>query len=139
MRIAALVVLLMSVWASPASAWSWPVEGPVVRPFVLGNDPYAGGQHRGIDIGAAVGSRVVAPVRGVVSFVGSVPNGSRAVTIRTDDGYAVTLLQLGDTAVARGVSVSEGEAVGVVGESADAVTRSPHVHLGVRVASDDDG
>jgi hypothetical protein len=138
-RIAALVVLLMSVWASPASAWSWPVEGPVVRGFVLGSDPYAGGQHRGIDIGAAVGVRVAAPVGGVVSFVGSVPNGGRAVTIRTEDGYAVTLLQLGDTTVARGGAVSEGEAVGAVGESADGVTRVPHVHLGVRVASDEDG
>src|SRR5918994_2344172 len=132
-------VLLALLLPGAAHAWSWPVDGPVLRPFAFGSDPYAGGQHRGIDIGAGVGSRVAAPVGGVVSFVGSVPNGGRAITIRTDDGYAVTLLQLGDTAVARGGKVSEGETLGAVGESADAVTREPHLHLGVRVASDDDG
>src|ERR671910_1796656 len=116
-RIAALVVLLMSVWVSPASAWSWPVDGPVLRPFVFGSDPYAAGQHRGIDVGGALGASVRAPAGGTVSFAGSVPGGGRAVTIRTGDGYSVTLLQLGSIAVQRGEDVAEGALVGAVGES----------------------
>jgi hypothetical protein len=139
LRIAALVALLALACAPSAAAWTWPADGPVIRPFALGNDPYAGGQHRGVDVGAGVGTRVVAPATGVVAFVGSVPSGGRAITIRTDDGFSVTLLQLAETLVARGDAVGEGAAVGVVGESADAVTREPHVHLGVRVTADEDG
>ena len=122
-----------------AQAWTWPVDGPVLRPFQFGSDPYAGGQHRGIDVGAAVGERVRAPAAGTVSFTGSVPGGGRAVTIRTPDGYSVTLLQLGSIAVQRGERVSEGAPVGAIGESADAVTREPHVHLGVRRTDEEEG
>jgi murein DD-endopeptidase MepM/ murein hydrolase activator NlpD len=139
-RILTVLVLLATLAAAPAAhAWIWPVEGTVLRPFSLGPSPYEAGQHRGVDIGAAVGDTVLAPVAGTISFVGSIPGGGHAVTIQTPDGYAVTLLQLGSTSVLRGSVVSEGTAVGVVGESADAVTSAPHVHLGVRVASDPNG
>ena len=47
-----------------AQAWTWPIDGPVLRPFVFGSDPYAAGQHRGIDVGGAVGESVRAPVGG---------------------------------------------------------------------------
>ena len=86
-----------------------------------------------------LGEPVRAPAAGVVSFVGPVPSGGRALTIQTADGYAVTLLQLGSVAVARGSSVAEGAVVGQVGESEDAVTTAPHVHLGVRVAAEPNG
>ena len=122
-----------------AQAWTWPIDGPVLRPFVFGSDPYAAGQHRGIDVGGAVGESVRAPVAGTVSFAGSVPAGGRALTIRTGDGYSVTLLQLGSIAVQRGDEVGEGARVGAVGESSDAVTREPHVHLGVRRTVDEEG
>lgn len=132
----ALVALLLP---GGAQAWIWPIEGPVLRPFVFGSDPYAGGQHRGIDVGGALGESVRAPAAGIVSFAGSVPGGGRALTIRTGDGYSVTLLQLGSIAVQRGDEIAEGGRVGAVGESADAVTREPHVHLGVRRTADEEG
>ncbi|HET9673792.1 MAG TPA: M23 family metallopeptidase, partial [Gaiellaceae bacterium] len=138
-RVLVLVALAALAWPGGASAWSWPVDGPVLRPFVFGSDPYAGGQHRGIDVDASVGETVRAPVGGAISFAGSVPNGGRALTIRTGDGYSVTLLQLADLAVSRGDAVAEGVPVGTVGESADAVTHASHVHLGVRRTDDEDG
>ena len=133
------VVLASLVRTAGALAWTWPAEGSVLRPFSVGPDPYAGGQHRGVDIGAALGTVVVAPAAGTVSFVGFVPGGGRAVTITTGDGYAVTLLQLGASSVEQGGTVTEGAEVGVVGESSDPVTLQPHVHLGVRTAADPDG
>ena len=139
LRLAALVTLLTLVYAPRAHAWTWPVDGPLLRPFSVGSNPYAGGQHRGIDIAAAVGTAVRAPRSGAVSFVGTVPNGGRAITIRTDEGYSVTLLQLGETNVVRGGVVDEGMILGSVGSSDDAVTREPHVHLGVRHTSDENG
>ncbi len=140
-RVLVLAVLLAAALAAApaATAWTWPVSGQVLRPFSLGPDPYAGGQHRGVDIGAELGASVAAPAAGTVSFAGAVPNGGRAVTIQTDTGYAVTLLQLASAEVARGDVVAEGDVVGVVGASDDAVTPSPHVHLGVRVASEPEG
>ena len=138
-RLALVCALCALAWPAAAAAWSWPVDGPVLRPFALGADPYAGGQHRGVDVGASVGDAVRAPVSGTVSFAGSVPNGGRALTIRTGDGYSITLLQLGALDVTRGETVAEGVRIGSVGDSADAVTRAPHVHLGVRRTDDEDG
>ncbi len=136
----AVVAAIASLIVVPAAAgWVWPADGPVLRPFSLAEDAYAAGQHRGIDIGAAAGGAVRAPAAGTVSFAGAVPGGGRALTIQTADGYAVTLLQLGSIAVTRGSTVAEGAIVGEVGASEDAVTRAPHVHLGVRVASDANG
>ena len=62
MRRMLLAFLLLALVAAPAAgAWSWPVGGAVLRPFVLGDDPYAGGQHRGLDVAAAPGESVLAP------------------------------------------------------------------------------
>src|SRR5215218_6251269 len=137
---AAIAIAIASLLVVPAaSGWSWPVDGAVLRPYSLGPDTYAAGQHRGIDVGAAVRESVRAPAGGVVSFVGPVPAGGRAVTIQTGDGYAVTLLQLNATEVVRGGTVTEGQVVGRVGESADPVTAAPHVHLGIRISAEADG
>jgi hypothetical protein len=133
------VVFAFLVGAAPASAWTWPVEGPVIQQFSLGSDPYAGGQHRGIDIGAPSGASVSAPASGLVSFAGSVPGGGRTVTIRTEDGYAVTLVHLGEIAIAEGASIAQGAVVGTVGPSGDAEHAEPYVHLGIRIAADQNG
>jgi hypothetical protein len=131
-RLLAVLVLAGLVQAPAAAGWSWPVDGPVVRPFVLGDDPYAAGQHRGIDIGAAPGTSVRAATDGSVSFVGTVAAGGKAVTVRTVGGLSVTYLELGATGVERGAYVAEGDPIGTIGPAA-------HVHLGVRVTADAQG
>ena len=114
------VALLAALALVPsASGWSWPVDGPVLRPFVAGDNPYGGGQHRGIDIGAPTGADVRAPVSGIVAFAGQVPHEGRCLTIRTEDGYSVTLVHLGSIAVGVGTAVGEGEVVGTIGPSGD--------------------
>ena len=138
-RTLAAAVALALLVAPTASGWTWPLDGPILRPFSFGADPYAGGHHRGIDVSGAVGTTVYAPASGTVSFVGSVPNGGHALTVQTADGYAVTLLQLGSITLVRGATVAEGQPVGVVGTSADATTREAHVHLGIRRAVEADG
>jgi murein DD-endopeptidase MepM/ murein hydrolase activator NlpD len=81
------VTSLAALWlSSPASAWSWPADGDVLRPFALGGDAYAPGQHRGIDVAGPEGSAVRAPASGTVSFAGSLPTHGRGVTIVTSDG-----------------------------------------------------
>ncbi len=71
MRRALIVAFAAALVIAPtAGAWTWPVKGPILQKFVLGDDPYAAGQHRGIDIGAGAGEPVLAPASGTVSFAG---------------------------------------------------------------------
>ena len=130
----------MLALAPVAGAWTWPVEGPVLQPFVFdAATPYAAGEHRGVDIGADAGHAVLAPAAGTVTFAGSVPSSGKSLTITTADGYAVTLTHLGSLAVKQGAAIAEGDAVGTVGPSGDPELSQPYVHLGVRVAADDQG
>ena len=109
MRRALVATIFAALVVVPAGrAWSWPVDGPVLRGFSFGGDPYAAGQHRGIDIGAPLGIGVRAPTAGKVSFAGSVPRNGLTVTIQTDGGLSVTLVHLGSTAVRKGATVAEG-------------------------------
>ena len=83
-RLAILIICACALPVSDARAWTWPVDGPVLRPFLFDNShPYAGGQHRGVDLGAPSGSPVLAPSKGVVSFAGTVPTGGKTVSIQT--------------------------------------------------------
>ncbi len=139
-RLAVLLFVFLA-WTPAAYAWSWPVQGPVVQPFSYDeSNPYAPGQHRGIDIGAdAAGEIVVAPAAGTVSFAGSVPTNGKSVTIETADGYSVTLTHLGSIAVAKGATVAEQDAVGAVGPSGTPEEAGPYVHLGIRRTADANG
>jgi Peptidase family M23 len=137
----AVLLFVFVAWTPAAYAWSWPVQGPVLRSFSYDEShPYASGQHRGIDIGAdAVGETVVAPAAGTISFAGTVPTNGETVTIETADGYSVTLTHLGSIAVTKGATVAEQDAVGTVGPSGTPEVDGPYVHLGIRVTTDQNG
>ena len=81
----AVVAFVFLVLAPCAHAWTWPASGEVVEEFRNAGDPYAPGQHRGIDIAGEAGAPVPAPRGGVVSFAGSVPTHGLTVTIETVD------------------------------------------------------
>ncbi len=139
-RLAILIICACALPVSGAHAWTWPVDGPVLRPFSFDHDhPYAGGQHRGVDLGAPSGSPVLAPVEGVVSFAGTVPTGGKTVSIQTSFGYTTTLVHLGSIGVTRGAIVGEGSVVGTVGPSGVAELTEPYVYFGARLTSDPQG
>ena len=141
MRRALLPAVLAALLLAPgASAWTWPAGGPVLQPFLFDPaHPYAAGQHRGIDLGGAEGSPVLAPAAGTVSFAGTVPSSGKSVTIETPDGYSVTLTHLGSISVARNAAVAEGSPVGTIGPSGDGEVSQPYVHLGVRLTAQAQG
>jgi len=101
--------------------------------------PYAGGQHRGVDLGAPSGSPVLAPAAGAVSFAGTVPTGGKTVSIQTPFGYTATLVHLGSIGVTRGALVGEASVVGTVGPSGVVELTKPYVYFGARVTSDPQG
>ena len=139
-RLLALLLLLLVLGVPAAGAWTWPVGGPVLQGFSFDPaHPYAGGQHRGIDVGGDAGASVLAPASGVVSFAGTVPTSGKSVTIDTADGLSVTLTHLGSIAVAKGGAVTEGTVVGTVGPSGTPELDVPYVHLGIRNAADPQG
>ena len=140
MRRALIVAFAAALVMAPtAGAWTWPVKGPILQKFVLGDDPYAAGQHRGIDIGAGIGEPVLAPASGTVSFAGTVPVSGKVVTIQTADGYSVTLTHLGSTNVRRGETVGEEAVVGTIGPTGEVEHDVPYVHLGIRRSEDPNG
>ena len=105
-RIVLLALVVAGLVPASAQAWTWPVGGRILRPFVFGSDPYAGGQHRGMDVAGDLGTDVLAPASGTVSFAGTVPKGGKTLSIRTPDGYTVSLQHLGSIRVRKGDPVT---------------------------------
>jgi hypothetical protein len=106
----------------------------VITQYRNGSDPYAGGQHRGIDIGAAVGTPVVAAAGGEVRFAGTAGSSGLTVSVRTGDGYDTSYLHLSSIAVRAGARVAGGERLGAVGTTGERSAAPPHLHFGVREA-----
>src|SRR2546428_13111632 len=65
-----LLLLAPATARAGAPGWRWPVSGAVITGYRNGDDPYAGGQHRGIDIPAAVRPPPGAPVGGTAHHAG---------------------------------------------------------------------
>jgi murein DD-endopeptidase MepM/ murein hydrolase activator NlpD len=139
-RSAVALLAAAALWPAPAAAvipatpWQRPVPGPVIRPFALSRDHFARGQHRGVDLAAALGAPVRAACGGRVRFAGRVPGGGRTVSV-VCGRLAATYQHLGALAVRRGQLLAPGADVGTVGRSADPRARRPHLHLGAREAA----
>lgn len=118
------------VAAPTTGSWSWPVFGPVIRGFDPPSSPFGTG-HRGIDIGAPVGSLVRAPAPGVVYFAGRI---GAEIFLGVDHGAGLrtTYSWLGDLLVAKGDRVVTGQPIaysgwGHLGDPA------PSLHFGVKL------
>lgn len=122
-----------------ADAWGWPVDGEVLTRYRIGGNPYAGGSHRGVDLGAPAGSPVHAATPGTVSFAGEVGSSGLTVAIRTADArFDTSYLHLSRIEVGKGDRVSQGDRIGAVGTSGRGSVAAPHLHFGVREASTED-
>lgn len=132
------MVLLAPAPASAADGWVWPVEGELVTRYRNVADPYAGGQHRGIDVAAPAGRAVTVATAGTVTFAGSVGSSGLTVSIRTKDGsFDTSYLHLGAIDVREGDEVDAGAALGSVGATGRGSIARPHLHFGVREAGSD--
>ena len=121
-----------------AEAWTWPVEGEVITPYRYGGDPFAAGQHRGIDIAAPVGEAVRAATAGTVTFAGTAGDSGLTVAVRTADGrFDTSYLHLDALGVSEGEDVPEGAELGTAGTTGSRSAVAPHVHFGVRASGDD--
>ena len=127
----AFLLLVPPAWAE----WVWPLRGEVITPYRNGSDPYAAGQHRGIDIAGAVGATVVAAASGEVLYAGTAGSSGLTVSVRTGDGrYDTSYLHLSSTAVREGDRVAAGQRLGAVGITGTRSAAAAHLHFGVRDA-----
>jgi hypothetical protein len=137
LRLLAAIFAALAFLAAPATArasWVWPVSGDVITPYRNGTDPYASGQHRGIDIAAPIGTPVVAAAGGDVRFAGTAGSSGLTISIRTGDGYDTSYLHLSSLAVRAGARVAAGQRIGAVGITGTRSATAPHLHFGVRDA-----
>ena len=104
--------------------------GPVIQAFDPPDTPYGSG-HRGIDIAASVGTTLVAPADGTVTFAGPV-GGYLFLTIDHGGGLFSTYSWLSAKLVRKGDHVLQGQPVALTGWGHPAAP-IPHLHLGVKL------
>jgi hypothetical protein len=135
-----LLLLTCLPVAEARASWQSPVPGPPTRLFDVGRDPFARGQHRGVDLAAAPGERARSACGGRVVFAGRVA-GAGTVSVRCGR-WRVTYAPLERIAVRAGARVGPGTRLGRVSAEArrppgGVAGRAGHagLHFGVRRAS----
>ncbi len=111
----------------------WPVEGQVTAPFGERIDPFngEGAFHSGVDISAIVGSAVIAPADGSVTFADYLGGYGRAIMVDHGHGISTRYGHLSSFAVTAGQYVHRGDTIGYVGTSGRST--GPHLHYEVRI------
>ena len=111
----------------------WPVEGQITGSFGERIDPFngEGAFHSGVDISAGVGSAVIAPADGVVTYADFMGGYGRAVMINHGHGISTRYGHLASFAVAAGQVIHRGDTIGYVGLSGRST--GPHLHYEVRI------
>ena len=110
-----------------------PANGHLTSNYGPRMSPYAGRikMHEGLDIGAPIGTAIVAPADGVVTFSGPKPGFGNFVQI--DHGYGVETIfgHASSLSVHKGQKVTRGDKIATVGNTG--YSTGPHVHYEVRV------
>lgn len=97
--------------------------------------PRDGGRrtHEGIDVFAPRGTPVVASADGRITYVGERGLGGKQVWLRTGvfGGYSLYYAHLDSITVGIAQGVKQGDTLGFVGNTGNAITTSPHLHFGI--------
>jgi len=111
----------------------WPVEGRVTGSFGERIDPFngEGAFHSGVDISANVGSPVIAPADGLVTFADFEGGYGRAIMLDHGHGISTRYGHLSSFAVTAGQYIHRGDTLGYVGQSGRST--GPHLHYEVRI------
>jgi Peptidase family M23 len=112
---------------------------PVLGAYTYTNDwlaPRIGHLHQGIDIFAAMGTRLVAVQDGTVDTLndGGLGGISLHVTNERGDYFYYAHLSGYALGVQEGMPVRAGDVIGYVGNTGDAVTTPPHLHFEIHPA-----
>ena len=109
----------------------YPIRGRLTSPFGYRKDPFTGVRsfHSGIDLAAPTGTAVKATLDGKIAETGFNRIFGNYVTITHDRGYQSLYGHLSAIYVKRGQYVTQGTAVGAVGNTG--YSTGPHLHLSI--------
>ncbi len=121
--------------ATTEALLEWPVEGtgPEDVWSVFGDSRDAGRRvHHGIDIFAPRGTSIFAGSRSLVRRVGTRDRGGNIVTLYDEArGIFLYYAHLDEHRTERGLTVGPGDLIGTMGNTGNAVTTPPHLHIGI--------
>ena len=109
-----------------ATAFAWPVEGPVTSSFGRRRSSW----HRGIDIKAESGTPVHAAAAGVVVMSGVGSRYGRVIKVEHDGGFVTVYAHNDRNLVEAGDRVDAGQMIATVGRTGRATTS--HLHFEIR-------
>lgn len=109
--------------ASGAGIFYWPTVGVLTQGYWYG--------HRAIDIGAPIGTTVIASDSGYVSFTGWTDIGyGYLIVLDHANGYQTYYAHLSQIFVSEGETVVAGQTIGAVGSTGNST--GPHLHFEIR-------
>lgn len=111
----------------------WPVAGPVTSPFGVRRSPITGrrSMHLGVDIGAPLGTPIVATGDGVVEFTGFNAGLGRHVVLYHGHGIRTVYAHNRRNLVRPGQRVERGQVIAQVGNTG--ASTGPHVHYEILI------
>ncbi len=119
---------------SMSGGFTWPVPSSSTISSAFGSreSPTEGAStnHKGIDIAASSGSKVVAAASGEVVIATYSASAGNYVMINHGDGVYTVYMHMASLNVSEGQEVSQGTSIGTVGSTG--YSTGPHLHFGVR-------
>lgn len=111
----------------------WPVKGWLTAGFGYRRSPFTGlrQMHEGVDISNSVGTPVIAPADGMVSYAG--PLGGFGNVVSIDHGHNISTFyaHLQQHKVSQGQRIKRGDLIALVGTTGRAT--GPHLHYEIQV------
>ncbi|NBC30807.1 MAG: peptidoglycan DD-metalloendopeptidase family protein [Spirochaetes bacterium] len=110
----------------------YPVRGRFTSGFGMRDDPFTGQRrfHNGIDLAGPIGTPVGAAMPGTVAHIESqIGNYGKFVILRHEGGFQTLYAHLDGFSVRKGQYVSQGQTVGVMGNTGRST--GPHLHFSI--------
>lgn len=106
----------------------WPVRGWVTSDFGSRRSPFtlAPDFHEGVDIAAALGTSIVAPADGIVTFAGYKGGYGKTVVIDHGFGMITKFAHTSELSVQEGQKIARGDKIASVGNTGHST--GPHLH-----------
>ena len=126
-------VSVITTTGTGAMQWPCPSTKYVTSEFGTRSQPVAGASsnHKGIDIGAAMGADVVAADSGTVLFSGNSSSYGKYIVITHGNGVTTLYAHCSELLVKAGATVTKGQTIAKVGSTG--ISSGPHLHFEVSV------